>query len=223
MTNPSRAELISASGGRLKHLLPHPPIQDASKSAEALTQKNVQTIIGLERAAKASISTGEHVASLVARFCGSISFVSIHFLCFSGWIFLNTSPIFLYHPDPFPFTFLTLTVALESIFLSSFLLIRLRHETLQTEQRSHLDLQISLLIEQENTKMLKMLKSIAAKVGAEIDADADLAAMEESTRPEQLLEQIEKAAASERSDTNSNSSLKAAASERSDTNSNSSL
>ena len=126
------------------------------------------------------------------------------FLCFAVWIFINTSPVFAHHPDPFPFTLLTLTVALESIFLSSFILISQRHETQLTEQRSHLDLQINLLIEQENTMMLKMLKSIAAKVGAEIDADADLAAMEESTRPEQLLEQIEKAAATERNDVNSN-------------------
>ena len=204
MANISQADGISSSGGQRIQSHPHSLIQDPATSAEALTQKNVHTIIGLERAAKASISTGERVASLVAQFCGSITFVWLHFLCFGAWILINTSPFFVHHPDPFPFTLLTLTVALESIFLSSFILISQRHETQLTEQRSHLDLQINLLIEQENTMMLKMLKSIAAKVGAEIDADADLAAMEESTRPEQLLEQIEKAAATERNDVNSN-------------------
>lgn len=190
---------MATISGQRTHSHSYPPGHDSLTSAEALTQKNVHTIIGLERAARESISRGERVASFVARFCGSITFVWMHLLCFGVWIFLNTSPYVVHHPDPFPFTLLTLTVALESIFLSSFILISQRHETQLTEQRSHLDLQINLLIEQENTKMLKMLKSIAAKVGAEIDADADLAAMEQSTRPEQLLEQIEKAAATERS------------------------
>ena len=205
MSNISKAAQTSSSRGQQTHSHPHPPVPDSSISAETLTQKNVRTIIGLERAARASISSGERIASTVARFCGSITFVWMHFLCFGAWIILNTSPFFAYHPDPFPFTLLTMTVAMESIFLSSFILISQRHETQLTEQRSHLDLQINLLIEQENTMMLKMLKSIAAKVGAEIDADADLAAMEESTRPEQLLEQIERAAANERSSIDSNS------------------
>ena len=43
--------------------------------------------------------------------------------------------------------------------------------------------------------MLKMLKNITAKVGAGIELDPELALLEESTRPEQLLDQIEKAIA----------------------------
>ena len=59
----------------------------------------------------------------------------------------------------------------------------------------HLDLQLNLLIEQENTKMLKMLKSIAAKVGVDVVDDLHLAALEEPTRPERLIDQIDKASA----------------------------
>ena len=168
-----------------------------SSSAEELTQKNVHTIIGLESAARAAISRSERFASFIARFCGSITFVWFHLLCFIAWIFFNTSPYFSYHPDPYPFTLLTFAVALESIFLSSFILISQRNETQLTKQRSHLDLQLNLLIEQENTKMLKMLKSIAVKVGADIEVDAHLAALEEATRPEKLLDQIEKASANQ--------------------------
>ena len=91
-----------------------------------------------------SISRGERLATYVVRFCGSIAFVWMHFLCFGVWIFINTSTSFLYHPDPFPFTSLTFAVVLESIFLSSFIRIRQRHETQLTEQRSHLDLQLNL-------------------------------------------------------------------------------
>ena len=43
--------------------------------------------------------------------------------------------------------------------------------------------------------MLKMLKAIADKLGAGSQMDPELAVLEESTRPEQLLDQIEKAIA----------------------------
>ena len=165
------------------------------QTAEELTEQNVRTIIALESAARSSTSVGERVAARVAAFCGSMKFVWMHLIWFGGWMTYNSSSAFLPHPDPFPFTFLTLTVALEAIFLSAFILISQNRETRQTEQRSHLDLQLSLLMEQENTKMLKMLKSIANKVGADIDADRDLAPLEESTRPDKLLNQIELATA----------------------------
>ena len=171
-----------------------------AKSADALTERNIQKIVGLEQAAKASRSFGERFATHVATFCGNMTFVWFHFLAFSGWILYNTSSFFTFHPDPPPFTFLALTVSVEAIFLSSFILISQSRETRLTEQRSQLDLQLNLLIEQENTKMLKMLKSIAVKVGADFDGDADLAALEESTHPERLLDQIEKATANHRAD-----------------------
>jgi len=53
-------------------------------------------------------------------------------------------------------------------------------------------LQINLLTEQENTKMLTMLKQIADKVGADVSQDPTLAVLEQATQPEKLIEQIER-------------------------------
>jgi uncharacterized membrane protein len=97
------------------------------------------------------------------------------------------------HFDPYPFTFLTLVVSLEAIFLSTFILISQNHETRLSERRNQLDLQINLLTEQENTKMLKILERIADKVGASTQDDPSLQVLEQSTRPEKLVEQIEEA------------------------------
>jgi len=49
------------------------------------------------------------------------------------------------------------------------------------------------LTEQENTKMLKILERIADKVGASTQDDPSLQVLEQSTRPEKLVEQIEEA------------------------------
>jgi uncharacterized membrane protein len=56
-----------------------------------------------------------------------------------------------------------------------------------------LDLQINLLTEQENTKMLRMLERIAEKVGANTEDDPSLQVLDQATNPEKLVEQIEQA------------------------------
>ncbi len=127
-----------------------------------------------------------------------MSFVWLHVAWFVLWIGLNTSRITRHHFDPFPFTFLTLVVSLEAIFLSNFILIAGNHASRQSERRNHLDLQINLLAEQENTKVLWMLERIANHVGADIAGDPDLQVLEEATEPERLLKQIDSSLAENR-------------------------
>jgi uncharacterized membrane protein len=62
-----------------------------------------------------------------------------------------------------------------------------------SDKRSHLDLQLNLLSEQENTKMLLMLREIGQAVGAEF-SDPELTELEAKTKPEDLSHQIDAAA-----------------------------
>jgi uncharacterized membrane protein len=161
-------------------------------TVEDITKVNVQTIGRLEEAAKAERSKSDQIADVIANFCGSMPFVWAHLIWFAAWIIINTMPG-VDHFDPFPFNFLTLIVSLEAIFLSTFILISQNHETRLSERRNQLDLQINLLTEQENTKMLTLLGRIAEKVGVKIDDDPSLQVLEQATRPEQLVDQIEEA------------------------------
>lgn len=161
-------------------------------SVEEITQRNVQSIIDLEEAAKSHRDSTDRIADAIARFCGSMPFVWLHFFWFVAWIVVNVMPG-IPHFDPYPFTFLTLVVSLEAIFLSTFILISQNYDARLSEKRNHLDLQINLLTEQENTKMLTILKRIADKVGAKTDDDPSLHVLEQATRPEKLVEQIEAA------------------------------
>ena len=130
---------------------------------------------------------GERLSEWIALFAGSMLFVYIHVVWFALWILINT--VFKAAIDPFPFTFLTFVVSLEAIFLSTFILISQNHETQLTNRRNHLDLQINMLAEQENTKMLELLQEIAKKVGVKVDDEATKALVEE-VDPEVLLEEI---------------------------------
>lgn len=169
------------------HGLDKPRLKNGS--VDDLTQRNVEAILQLEEAAKNQRTRSELIAESIARFCGSMRFVWVHVFWFSAWIFINLMPG-IKHIDPFPFTFLTLVVSLEAIFLSTFILISQNHDTQISERRNHLDLQINLLSEQENTKMIEMLTAIAEKVGADVH-DPHLEQLRQETQPEKLAEQIE--------------------------------
>jgi uncharacterized membrane protein len=164
---------------------------DASpETVEQLTSQNVSTIIELESAALSQRTRADKVADFIAAFCGSVSFVTVHVIWYGVWIGWNVlSPVCRF--DPFPFAFLTLVVSLEAIFLSTFILVSQNRRSRVDERRNHLDLQIDLLTEQENTKMLTLLKQIAAKHGINPDEDPSLAVLEQATKPEKLIEQID--------------------------------
>jgi len=159
-------------------------------SVEQLTQRNIEVVRKLEEAANQERTTSERVARLIARFCGSMTFVWVHVVGFASWIAFNLVPG-VNHIDPFPFTFLTFVVSLEAIFLSTFILISQNQDTRISERRNHLDLQINLLSEQENTKMLTMLQAIAEKVGADIEPDEDMTVLAQETELEKVVAQIE--------------------------------
>jgi uncharacterized membrane protein len=80
-------------------------------------------------------------------------------------------------------------VSLEAIFLSTFILISQNHEERLAQRRSHLDLQVNLLSEQENSKMLQMLETIQRALGIEVDAETKR--LEEETQPDQIARDIE--------------------------------
>lgn len=170
----------------------HAPRKDVleGRLVDQLTQQNVDAVLKLEQKAREQRTSADRIAEAIANFCGSMTFVWVHVAWFGGWILINLIPG-ITHIDPFPFTFLTLVVSLEAIFLSTFILISQNHDTRISERRSHLDLQLNLLSEQENTKMIAMLQAIAARVGAELSPDPHIDALSQETQPEKLVQQIE--------------------------------
>jgi uncharacterized membrane protein len=164
--------------------------KEAAKSLEHATERNIAEIVEIENAQRKVRTPAERLSEAIARFCGSMTFVWVHIIWFGVWTVINIFPG-LAHIDPFPFTFLTLVVSLEAIFLSTFILISQNHDAKISERRNHLDLQINLLSEQENTKMLAMLRAIAAKVGADLEEDPHLEAMSAETEPEKVVQQIQ--------------------------------
>jgi uncharacterized membrane protein len=165
------------------------PARKSSVTIEDLTARNLATVMQVEEKEHARRNLGDRTADGITAFCGSMWFVCTHVVWFGAWIVINVRPQWAF--DPFPFPFLTLVVSLEAIFLATFILISQNRQARIGDRRNLLDLQIDLLAEQESTKLLTLLTRIAEKVGVEMK-DAEAAALEQATRCDRLVKQIER-------------------------------
>ena len=137
-----------------------------------LIEQNIAEVTKIEDAANRKRSKADVVADMVAGFCGSMVFVYVHVALFAIWLLHNTVGLLPGVPrfDPPSFNILTLVVSLEAIFLSTFILISQNRQQKVADHRNHLDLQINLLAEQENSQLLRMLQQIMLKLEIKVDA-----------------------------------------------------
>ena len=170
-----------------------PPRTSGPNTVEELTRRNVDRVLSLEAADHQKATPADRVADAITGFSGSIKFVWITVLIVGGWVALNVALPKADRIDPFPFPLLTLVLSVEAIFLAIFILMSQNRAARISEKRSQLDLQLTMLSEQENTKMLLMLEQIGHAVGAET-GDADVGVLAQATQPEALAEQIDRAA-----------------------------
>ncbi len=134
---------------------------------------------------------GERVSDAIARQAGKTWFIGLHAAWFTAWIVLNTGRVPGVHAfDPWPYQFLTFVVSLEAIFLSLFILMSENRASRQADTRSHLDLQINLLAEQESTKVLQMLQSLCEYHKLPIAHDPEIEILKSPTKPTELAEEL---------------------------------
>jgi uncharacterized membrane protein len=154
------------------------------------THRNIRTICELEKNALAHRSLSARIGDIIATQAGKMWFIVFHMVWFAVWIALNTRthgrPTF----DPFPFSLLTMIVSLESIFLSLFILMSQNRSGLQADQRNHLDLQINLLAEDENTKILQMLQALCEHHKLPIGQDPEITALAKRTELHEVLSDL---------------------------------
>lgn len=142
-----------------------------------VAQDNINAIMRIEQEFLRQRSGVDRLSDRISRFVGSPSFIIAQLILSAGWVLLNTlAPERAF--DPFPFGLLSIFVGVEAIFLTTFVLMSQNRQAHQDDHWAHLHLQIALLAEQENAKILQMLRSIAARLGLQKqNRDAELTAM----------------------------------------------
>lgn len=90
----------------------------------------------------------ERAADVIAAFSGSLTFLLLNVVWFFVWIGWNMLPG-VHHFDPYPFGFLTMTVSLEAIFLSIFVLISQNRQAAKDRLRTDAEYEVNLRAEME--------------------------------------------------------------------------
>ena len=141
------------------------------RAAANPTQYNVDAIAKLEHDARDRRTPTERVSDVITKLVGNMGFLLAQLILISGWGLVNLHVIpGLKAFDPFPFGVLALIVSSESVFLTIFVLISQSRMARQSERRSHLDLQVGMLSEQELTTILQMLQKLCQHIGVNVDS-----------------------------------------------------
>jgi uncharacterized membrane protein len=157
-----------------------------------VVERNIRTFLRLRAQAALDRSLQHRIADAVTQLSGHMGFVYLHVVWFGAWLLLNTGRFGIAPFDPYPYGLLTMVVSLEAIFLSTFVLISQNRISEESDRRADLDLHIGLLNEAELTRALKMLHAIQEKLGIDCPAPEELADLELSTNPEDVLAEMER-------------------------------
>ncbi len=101
---------------------------------------------------KASRGLAGTLADWATTFVGSWSFVIIHIIWFGGWI--------IFKVEPFPFGLLTLIVSLESIVLSTFIMMSQNRQTDRDRTQAQADYETNLSAKEEIEELQTQLSRI---------------------------------------------------------------
>jgi uncharacterized membrane protein len=172
----------------------HTPIAKtkAHRGRPAALDENLATIRAWERAFLHRRTVSEKVGDWLNNKVATGASLLLHAAWFGGWILINIGVLPFITPfDPYPFELLTMTVSLEAIFLSLFVLISQNRLSKQTDKRAFLDLQIDLLAEREMTGVLELVEALAEHLKVKVADSKELRTLAEKTDIKSLVEQLD--------------------------------
>jgi uncharacterized membrane protein len=162
-------------------------------------QQHIDVILKHEAEFLARRTAAERVGDFFGAFVGSLIFIGIHAVWFGTWILINTLGVGgIPRFDPVPFPLLDTLVAIEAIFLASFIVMRQSRLSRRSDERDHLILQVLLLAEKEITAVLQIERQVAAQAGlSAVAEDADITQLSQKTSIDDVAQSLKESMPSE--------------------------
>jgi uncharacterized membrane protein len=155
--------------------------------------RNIQALMARRREEEAAAGVEDRVAHAITAFTGSLHFVYVHVVILAVWLGANLGWIsILPRFDP-QFVWLPVWLAIEAIFLSTFVLIKQNRMAAAATKRADLDLQINLLTEHELTRLISVVSAIAKHMGVATEVEEELDELKGDVAAEAVLDEIETA------------------------------
>ena len=171
------------------------PLDDSTAKVPETVRRNIGSVAQLEQEFRAQqANTVAWLSERITNLIASPLYIITHAVWFFSWISINTIDLFgIVHFDPFPFSFLGLCLASEATLLTTFVLMSQKRQARQADQWANVALQVSLVAEQETTKMLEMLQAICRQMGLKSVAnDQELCEMIETPTLVAIAQELEK-------------------------------
>ncbi|MGZ3685673.1 MAG: DUF1003 domain-containing protein [Bdellovibrionota bacterium] len=150
-------------------------------TVDQIIDRNVQALIDLRKKHDAARGPTERALDHAAGFIGSAFFIYLHVAAAALWFAFR----------PFPFDVLAGCASVEAIFLSTLLMSNQNRLRAHELKREDLELQVSLLIEHELTRLGRVCDHIAEAVGAGREAKREKGGLTEDIPATKVLERIE--------------------------------
>ena len=163
---------------------------DMPRGGGELVATTVAELKEIEERQLARESWQERAADQITALTGSGPFVLFNAVWFSVWIALNL-PGMPTEFDPFPFSFLTMAVSLEAIFLSVFVLISANAQSKRADHRARVDMEINVMTEREVTKVIRLIAELTQHLGLPESDDPELREMMKKVRVGRVAEAVE--------------------------------
>jgi uncharacterized membrane protein len=135
----------SNSDRRIPQLVPHVLLRDSRTHHPAV----------LDEAERRSERFHLRLADRITAFAGSMQFVLIHVVLFAVWIGLF---------ETYPWPILALTVSLEAIFLSTFIMIGQNRQAAFQQAKADHDYEAQDLELKTNTELTRQIQSLTAEL-----------------------------------------------------------
>jgi uncharacterized membrane protein len=170
------------------------PAQPNPEATEKMVKRNIDTIAKVEKDFLQEQSQAVKIGHRIAELGGTLSFALVNVAAFALWILVNSGILPIVTPfDPYPFNLLALILTLEAILFGIFILMSQNNLRIRDEQRMHLSLQLSLLIEQEVTELLQMQKKGFERLNVLNEAEAQKTEeLQEPVHVETVVKELEK-------------------------------
>jgi uncharacterized membrane protein len=158
---------------------------DQAENLAPVVQRNIKALVDRRRAHEDARAAHYRFADRISAGIGSMRFVGVQLVLVVAWVLANRGWNFDRH-----YVGLSTVAAVESIFLTAFVLITQNRMRALANERAELDVQMTLLAEHEITQMMRVLDAVAEKVGVPADIREDTEELIEEVAPEQVLEEI---------------------------------
>jgi uncharacterized membrane protein len=132
----------------------------------------------------------ERVGDAIGVSVGSLWFIFFHICWIGAWMAWNTVEV-AHTFDPVPFPLLDTIVAIEAIFLASFIVMRQGRLSRRSDERDHLILQMLILTEREITAVLGIERQLARRMGVQqVAGDETLEQLSQDTPIDEITQKI---------------------------------